>query len=94
LAEAHSITYDIIRRLIREHRRRWCVTERRPTGPDLIYYLAHLFQNKEDAEKKRDELAALPEKRGYMLDVTLYPGSELNTRRGGSPRRHTRRDHR
>jgi hypothetical protein len=93
------ITSAIIRDMITSRNRKWRIGERRPTGPDLIYYLAYSFEKREDAEKKKDELAALPEKQGYTLGVTLCPegdrGSSGGKRRRGSPgRARRRRDHR
>jgi len=69
----------------------WCVGERRPTGPDLIFYLPGDFQTRAEAEKERDRLAVLPEKAGYMLFVTKLPESKPKPRQRRGPSRRTRR---
>jgi hypothetical protein len=51
---------------------RWCVAERRPTGPDKIFYLS-TFDTREEAEEEYKRLTALPEKAGYRLGVTILP---------------------
>lgn len=68
----------------------WCVGERRPTGPDKIFYVTPSFRTRAEAEKERNKLAARPEKAGFSLFVTARPEVRRKPTRRPSSRR-TRR---
>jgi hypothetical protein len=67
--------------MIKRSERRWCVQERRPTGPDKIFYISENFRKREDAEREMKRLAALPEKAGNILAVTISPQGKPKPRR-------------
>jgi len=66
--------------MIAREEKRWCVAERRPTGPDKIFYLG-TFRSRAEAEAERERLAALPEKAGFHLSVTIFPDLTPKPRR-------------
>jgi hypothetical protein len=77
--------------VIERSERRWCVQERRPTGPDRIFYISENFRKREDAEKEMKRLAALPEKAGNILAVTISPKGKPKPRRRSTSFRKTTR---
>ena len=76
--------------MIRTRKPRWCVAERRPTGPDKIFYISGTFETKKEAELERARLAALPEKQGYRLLVTIPPDERPKRGLRKTSRRSTR----
>ena len=69
--------------------RGWCVAERRPTGPDKIFYVSPAFRTREEAEEEKNRLAALPEKSDCRLEVTIQPEDRPRQKRQPSSNRKT-----
>jgi len=69
---------------------RWCIAERRPTGPDLIYYTG-LFKTRAEAEEEIKQRMTLPEKAGYRMHATELPEDRAKQPRRTFSRRSGRR---
>ena len=77
--------------MVRRTNPRYCIGERRPTGPEKISYGLPTFKTRAEAEKEKAWLDALPEKAGLDLFVTILPEKKPKAK---PPRKQYRRSRR